>query len=325
MTLREDAWILLDDGVPHGWESLENLGFEIYSALTYVKSREIFMLRAEKTVRVGNLMPECTFEELRDRLNRLESLQECKGLVTYRMRVPHRAYSLAQHRNASRFIDRIYGIVQTYDISCNPDPDGETEAAKLRTLEDEFGMKLVAKFGFISQLFIHSSPPRRSWLITPKCTVSSRWKVFSSRNYTEERASLVVSEQSKNLEFCGRAWHLVSLLDSIPVKEQAMMLDDHVANEVLGQIVDHFKDHKSMHEAGERLFKRFGRSVRVALLASVKVDHSEEFVGLLVAPLGEFEESPPWVRIGLFWWKEESRLTHRDIPNPHHSFECLIK
>ena len=326
MTLREGAWVLLDDGLLPDLSTLRDIDSDIRDTQDVIWSRKPFLETAEKTVRAGNLTPECTHEKLCDQLNKLRQLQECKGLDALEMRIPHRAYSLAQHRNTSRLTDRIYGIVQTYDISCGSDPKGATEAAKLRTLEDEFGMKLVTQTGFVSQLFIHNSVPRRSWLITPKCTVSPRWKVFSDRErITDVRASLVVSEQTKDLEFCGRAWHLVSLLDSTPTEDQAMMLDDHVAKEVLGQTVDHFRDRRSMKEAGERLLKCYGRSVRAALLASVPSFGKRQFVGLLVAPLGELEESPPWVRIGLFWWEERSRLTHKDVSKVHHSFQCVIK
>lgn len=327
MTLRTDSWILLDDGLIPQFTNLGNLVDEVELAIGMLPNSERVILEAEEIVRVGNLIPECTCKKLWDRMNGLRSLQECKGLMGHETQIPHHAYSLAQHRNASRLIDRIYGIVQTYDITCDPDPKGDTEEAKLRNLEDEFGIKLVAKTAFVSQLFIHNSAPRRSWLVTPKCTVSHRWRVFSDRQYEiEERASLVVSEQTKDLEFRGRAWHLFSLLDST-VKDQAIMLDDHVAEEVFGQPVDRFKDRKSMKEAGERLFLRYGRSVRVALLAGARLSplSHADFVGLLVAPLGEFEESPPWVRIGLFWWREASRSAHKDIPVAHHSFQCLIK
>ncbi|KAL8786495.1 MAG: hypothetical protein Q9195_008181 [Heterodermia aff. obscurata] len=326
LILRNDAWILLDDGLLPRLPTPLLIDHDIDSTFTAIRSRERWIRKAEKIVRAGHKIPEYTYETIHDRLTKLRQLRECKALDVYWTQNMHSAYSLAQHRNASRLTDRIYGIVQTYDISCDPDPKGDTEAAKLHALEDEFGMKLVAKSGFVSQLFIHNSSPRRSWLITPQCTISPRWKSFSDRErVTEEKASLVVSEQTKDLEICGRAWHLVSLLDSRSTKEQAMILDDHVAKEVLGQTVDHFRDRRSMREAGERLFRRYGRSIRVVLLASATFLSGKEYIGILVTPLGAFEESPPWVRIGLFWWEENFRLAHKDIPVPNHGFQCLIK
>lgn len=75
------------------------------------------------------------------------------------------AYCLAQFRRATRFEDRIYGIIQVYGLSCNPPPGGD-ERSRLHALEDEFGAKLVARWPLLSQFFIHNleegKRPRRS-------------------------------------------------------------------------------------------------------------------------------------------------------------------
>lgn len=119
-------------------------------------------------------------------------------------------------------MDRIYGIVQVYGISCIQNPQGNDESAKLSTLEDDFGEKLVQRAPVLSQLFLHSSEdesPRRSWLITQKCHA----KLMGKRRL-EFRADDEIKEQFEVfrvlpgprgsdsgdlvLSFRGKAWSL---------------------------------------------------------------------------------------------------------------------
>lgn len=92
----------------------------------------------------------------------------------------------ASFRREIQLHDRIYGIIQTYGIRHTPYPEGETEFAKIHSLEDEFGMKLVAKAPLLSQILIYASPdspPRRSWLVTQECKADDlRWELFSQLN-----------------------------------------------------------------------------------------------------------------------------------------------
>ena len=110
-----------------------------------------------------------------DRLDKLIATQKDKGLNLLNVGFQHYAHPSAQHRNASRLIDRIYGVLQTCGISCEPDPVGKSELEGFYELEleDEFGIKLVAKSGLLPQLFVHDTQeaPRKSWLITRKCKV----------------------------------------------------------------------------------------------------------------------------------------------------------
>ncbi|RYP42753.1 hypothetical protein DL768_010256 [Monosporascus sp. mg162] len=165
---------------------------------------------------------------------------------------PHSAYSISHLRRSLLPEDRIYGIQQVYGISCSPvSPDGNDPDAKLRTLEDEFGLKLIAKAPLLSQLFIHGSfrshsggtsssqtvpiVPRRSWLITQNCIVDTFWHAFHPTETTDERNFICMDEfsyfglanetsqarkrqgpgindETLLVRFTGRAWYLDELV-----------------------------------------------------------------------------------------------------------------
>ncbi|KAF8847484.1 hypothetical protein BDZ45DRAFT_550852, partial [Acephala macrosclerotiorum] len=191
MVLRSDAWILFDDGL---LKLDEDSRTELVRPWNFSRIKlDIFALRSIVTGSTRKLMGDA--EELIDpsptdsigakkgrksldgiwlRLEQLLALQELKGLDVLDIKFPHTAYSIAQNRRVTNPEDRIYGIIQTYGISCSSFPPGDDAESRLLALEDEFGMKLVAKSPVLSQLFIHSSAdekPRRSWLITQKCKV----------------------------------------------------------------------------------------------------------------------------------------------------------
>ena len=355
MMLRKDAWILFDDGFvdlyPNG-----NTKFYPWNFITI--KNDLFAIRAIHGGRVMTAMKKLVArhqsrafqekykeyaERIDQRFGKLLKVHDYKGLEVLSIGTVHGAYSVAQRRNASRLTDRIYGIVQTYGISCNPDPIGKDDLAKLRTLEDEFGTKLVAKSALLSQLFIHDiqKAPRRSWLITQNCTVDSFWERFSpSDRVLNELASISVVEDTKNMRFSGKVWCLdaftISRDDSLfhpnsrwPSNYLGPMLDRHVSEEVLGQAVDYFKSHEAMRRAVEKLREHYGKYVRVALLGSASPADlpAVDYVGLVLAPLDSHAQSSKWIRLGLVRWAEfyhvEPIQLHYHLPASH-DFQCEI-
>ncbi|KAI1090519.1 hypothetical protein F5B19DRAFT_503970 [Rostrohypoxylon terebratum] len=259
--------------------------------------------------------------------------------------LPHIAYSAAQHRRVGRLLDRIYGIVQTYRISCNPDPPGATPEKKLEALEDDFGTQLVSLFPIKSQTFIHAShldrQPRRSWLITQGCKVDGWWGAFEDDNHkiiinlTDYFRINAEHFAGPHVVFKGRAWYLDSFVQDnssdilnhldkydSPKLYNGMLLDYHVSETVLGHKIDYFNGYDDVKQAVEKLARYYGQdssaqgthSLRVASLGCsfAPGDHCVKQVGIILAPAREEYcnicgevEVEHWIRIGLMRWVED--------------------
>ncbi|KAI0893173.1 hypothetical protein F4806DRAFT_505153 [Annulohypoxylon nitens] len=221
----------------------------------------------------------------------------------------HAPYSAAQHRRVGHLLDRIYGIVQTYGINCNPDPPGATLEEKLEALEDDFGIQLVSQSPINSQLFIHTScsgrQPRRSWLVTQGCKVDEWWEAFEADdwgviiNLTDYFRTNTEHTEGPHVEFKGQAWYLDSFVqenskdifrpideDDSPSLYNGILLDYHVSRTVLGHEIDYFTSYDDLKQAVEKLDGHYRRDSLVA-----KGQHS-----LQVASLGcSFDPSDSYV------------------------------
>lgn len=363
MVLRPDAYIVLDDDFmdPYyrDWSMASNnrpwtfvgvkndifhLQFSLRSHVTkHLKNAEAMLLKADSGANtVQQQLVSASAMILR--IKKLVDVQNDKGLDFLGIEVPNAAYSAAQHRNVREVTDRIYGIVQTYEISCNPDPPGDCEAAKLMALEDEFGMKLVKKSALLSQLFIHSSttPPRRSWLITQRCRIHSRWtSLFFPNCIVNQLGSLQVLERTKNARFKGNAWDLSSFAQSnakylfqlnprSPDTYQGLLLDHHVSKNILGQVVEYIDGRESMLDVVKTLNVHYNSGiVKVALLGSSSSPKlpAVDYVGLVLAPYETIDDEVLWMRIGLIEWTEhysENKLTPHYYFPPFHHLRCTI-
>ncbi|KAK8103574.1 uncharacterized protein PG998_010607 [Apiospora kogelbergensis] len=244
--------------------------------------------------------------EITERFQTVIQLLEEKGFGMNAQWFPHRVYSSAKRRRATQLRDRILGIMQVYEISCNPGPPGASEEEQLQHLEDEFGQQLVARYPLFSQIFVHGSEmnrPRRTWLITQGCDVDdSFWWRFSPAstvgNSFESLTTLSsVDAPGVDLYFKGLCWNLdefvqaSSPLSPIPQlqKDQlfcregsqgsisylGLVLDYHAAYSALGRRVSRFSSYEAMHDAVRRLYQSycwigngncFAAPIKVALL-----------------------------------------------------------
>ncbi|KAF5228097.1 hypothetical protein FAUST_11317, partial [Fusarium austroamericanum] len=318
MVLRPDAWLLLDNGLldiesdqarPRDDESVRfpaQIMRDFFRTKGMTSNESVSdqwdrMRGIETGLRnsyfgtLPNQIPSVT--EIQNRLGATLRLMKVKGMEAMHVSFPHTAYSAAQHRRCKRMLDRIWGIVQTYGISCQP-PLPENKMAdeeKLKDLQDDFGAQLVSKMPLLSQLFIHSlgevggqvQRPRRSWLITEKCDVDDGWWEHFESGKT--RVNLFDSFQpvqdsgTLNLEFKGRAWDIDSFLQPIDPKDSSLggfnslfsplndalgpsgydglMLDQHVSLAVLGSSIGLFRSHEIMVEAVRKLQDYYGKDV----------------------------------------------------------------
>lgn len=233
-------------------------------------------------------------EKIYQRLKDLASLQRLRGLNGTSITVPHTVYSAASLRRVKYLVDRIYGIVQVYGISCNPTPKGNDELAKLHALEDEFGKELVQKAPVLSQLFLHSSEdeaPRRSWLITQKCDAKlmgaqgNQFKLEDDMNTLFEVFKVLPGRDPGDLllRFRGKAWGLGTFIEasaaaarvgkpellfgtdtsSIAARKAAhrpeedqygLKLDYHISKSIFGRTLGNSPAYTEMHDA---IFKHY--------------------------------------------------------------------
>ena len=361
MTIRKDIWILFDDGFLDlsQYESSFDIAWRLFDIksdvhtmyLDFNTSESTWEWRFQAMRRAERLALSKDFQNrkgytnnMRERYERLLNAQLSRGLYSTVSAVPNAVYSVARNRNVTMLTDRIYGIVQIYGIACNPSPVGENETAQLNALEDEFGAKLVAESALMSQSFICCSkdPPRRSWLITQNCVVDQFWEDFyNESNIINELSSLSVVEPTGNVRFDGKAWNLASFFQSKghnsfgrqESKKRDMslglILDHHVSERVLGQVIEYFASHAKMLEAIQDLSGYYGKSLRIALLGSRSPTSipTVHYIGLVLAPLKNLNGSPEWIRIGLVRWDEsysvDNNRPHYDLPS-FHDFHCVI-
>lgn len=240
-------------------------------------------------------------ENILQRMGNLLDQREMRGLQTMFDLIDGReqgflnmAYCLAQFRRATRFEDRIYGIIQVYGLSCNP-PPGRDERSRLHALEDEFGAKLVARWPLLSQFFIHNleegKRPRRSWLITQHCKIDPGfWYAINSSRVNSlyevlevRRNAIANRNDSLHLFFKGKAWFLDEALapPPPPLEESirsrkfstkfvsppgyvgrygnsGLVLDDHVSRAILGHKTRCLSNEESLRQAIEKICQYHG-------------------------------------------------------------------
>lgn len=345
MVLRPDAFILFDDGFFDPYDTststkdsktslpltiigLKNDTWELENSIVNYERRSKALLDAEAIARSGPDSPDeqhsGTVTQVMERLSALLSMQVRKGLTALNIEIPNGAYSSALHRRVVEPKDAIYGIQQAYGISCTPEPVGHSEEAKVRALEDEFGSKLVAKSPIVSQLFIHTSKPRRSWLITQGCKADDRfWSPFSWRYNTTalfERFETLRQGSELLLIFKGNAWTLNEFVqrsspssagNNVNIQHNlfgvftssartGLFLDQHVLRDVLSHSKDSFETHESMSDAAKKLEQHYcnplkafdpNLTVQIAAFASGAPFHNlpmEYHVAIVLVPFAPF-------------------------------------
>lgn len=241
---------------------------------------------------------ESDIDRIYRRLEDLTVLQKLRGLIGARVKVPHTVYSIASLRRVTRLVDRIYGIIQVYGITCNSKPTGNDHLAKLHALEDEFGRKLVQKAPVLSQLFLHSSAdetPRRSWLITQKCNaevmggIAHEFEVYDEINALADVFEVLPGPRGFDagdllLRFCGKAWSLgafigasnsaarggkPTMLLNVDVPRSTryeygedhygLKLDYHISKSFFGHAPGNFPAQLGMHDAIHQVFQYYNR------------------------------------------------------------------
>ena len=108
---------------------------------------------------------------------RLVDMIEGSGLAALAMENPMALYTVASNRVTSRPTDRIYGIMQVFDLQLGisaPHADKET-SPDLLELELQLGQELLSKYPIMSQLHVHTQPVK----------MDQAWRVSSSSRVPE--------------------------------------------------------------------------------------------------------------------------------------------
>ena len=231
-------------------------------------------------------------------------------------------YIASTKRQASVENDRIYGIMQIYNVSLGLQPS-------FSALQDSFGFILNDDNPVLSQLHVHENPPTRgkSWRVSTKMNLPYIFMyVLSSQPackiYSSPRGIPFMNGKSVDLVMLLDAWRIAMLYTEEHGKEpyQAhVLLDAHTSQpskvlELFGGRTRRrsgvFKSQWSSEVHIDSLTDHLPMSLhdcKVLLLGHVKVGDDEVFsyaVGLLAAQHREVT-GRPWVRAGVCLWEDE--------------------
>jgi len=219
VVLRNDALVLSAQAEPIWWESNQ------YMYLT------MFINHCQNMFK--------DFAELEKELNRPENTrrsqeprgQEMKDLISeVKKRIlqagfyylftdnPNVQYGTARYRTTSRDVDRIYAIMQIYNLRVGKSIRPH-ENPSLDELVDEFALAINQTCLIMGQLFVHTEPPPpgKSWRITRASTVPD-----TLMNYKEPRQQSTVTKNALgNIVVTCQCCPFPSLLELVRDAEQA--------------------------------------------------------------------------------------------------------
>lgn len=340
-TLRPYSYILLKNGellAEPGRPWTTYLLRDLVAALADMSLTEecARILRQVEAISIDQNMPEASRLGYTDsfvaRVTEMAVAFQERGLIRLEAN-PNIVYSASQHRKVSKALDRIYGIVQIYDISCTSFPAGDDDEEKLGNLEDEFGSKLVAQSAVMSQLFIHTMDhrPRRTWLITPHCHVPPEIMDIKPR-WAGESASLcdmTVQSGSGHLGFRGNGWDLAEFArhafsaemqpkGGFNVHKQGLLILDHHVSMSVGFERDHNHKGAEIIPAVQRMLAHYGsgngtRDLKLLLIGGTReLPYWRRYIGLVILqqpPRDSSDERDDasdlqarWERLGIVKW-----------------------
>ena len=124
---------------------------------------------------------------------------------------PNVQYGIARYRRTSRDVDRVYAIMQIYDLRVGKSIRSK-ERPPLAELIDEFAAALNQKCPIMGQMFVHAQAPQqfKSWRITEKSTVPDRLMI-----YREPRSRSELTMMSRTMVARGPCFPFFNILSTI--------------------------------------------------------------------------------------------------------------
>ena len=236
----------------------------------------------------------------------------------------------AGHRSTVHEEDRVYGIMQIFDLklgSSSPNAD-ENQSFSLEELNDQLGMALMQRDPVLSQMhiFTTSVPPGKGWRFTRSSIVPDLSKSFYHRKHTKPEVEALATLSAEC--FGGSFWGTFQgrtttfnaftecLLRDWPNSwfygSASIYLDDGTLNECEA-LDENASKHGCLHIARAVWLKKH-RSDTIILLLGLQMDDEAAksgakrlAVGLLMSPLNNpgpraLEGVQLWQRIGIFIW-----------------------
>lgn len=216
---------------------------------------------------------------------------------------PNIMFTLAHRRQATNELDRIYGIMNLYNIQVGAAIRGAdvTRQYSLKELEDEFALALNAKSAFLGQSFIHVENPslNSSWKITQTARVPDfcRWPRSNSINFDD---CLLEPHLSGAVKITASITSFDSLVNFWKARTFQFSEDECGADQLLVAVDDYIcREHLAIplfdYEEGEPNQKTFDNTWKIVNGILETFDSSR----LSVIRLGGFEMNS-WSLINMF-------------------------
>lgn len=232
-------------------------------------------------------------------------------------------YTASTKRQTSLQPDRIYGIMQIYDISLHL-------TSELSTLQDKFGFILNAQNPVFAQLHVHDKPPAvgKCWRVSDHMSIPFvLMHALSSRSkceiYSSPRGIPQIKGMSCNFAELLKIWRTIAyhreehgreqyqvhvLLDAqTSHASKSLNLSPTPSTKSLGKFSDKWASTVSFDEPPNNLPLPVDR-YSVLLLGSMKMGEDWPFgyaVGLLAFQRLE-ATGKPWVRAGVCAWRDDA-------------------
>ena len=161
--LRKDTDILSAEGNALGFPALRLSDLNM-SCSSLFDHMEPFSMSIDNKVSMASTYNSTTRNVVRDIT---ELLRQTGFRYSTWISNPNIQYGTARYRKTSRLEDRVYAIMQAYDLRVGSSARPQ-ESPGLEQLVEEFAIAINAKCPMLGQMFVHERPPLegRSWQIT---------------------------------------------------------------------------------------------------------------------------------------------------------------
>ncbi|KAF3937970.1 hypothetical protein ABW19_dt0204216 [Dactylella cylindrospora] len=178
VVLRNDALALSKEANPVLWmdDMYMFLTMFINHCQNVFTDLDFFLRKLADHQRYLSLEDEQTFinnsQELRDQVSKISQYISQAGFYYLFSLNPNVQYGTARYRTTSRPEDRVYAIMQIYNLRVGKSIRPQDNPT-LQELKNEFSQAIIRRCPILGQLFIHTGPPedRKSWRITEQSTV----------------------------------------------------------------------------------------------------------------------------------------------------------
>ena len=319
VVLRNDAIVLSTEGEPVLWKvgkeeqrmyltMLINHCQNVYGDLERISQRKMLFYTPPPS------------KEAADAIGRVKELILQAGFYYLFSTNPNVQYGTARYRTTSRREDRIYAIMQIYNL-CIGKSARPNENPPLEYLVTEFAGAINQRCAILGQLFVHTTQPRSgfSWKVTEQSTVPEYLLIYRDPNCT----ATIKSDRSGNCAAAGKCCELPVLLAALEAAGTSdpafavngwglgfrLFLDSHIdgAGSFRSPDMQHYLE--KCHPVTRIDYEK----VRVLCLGSIQgtwSSKSKSFdrlnIGLLLNALDQDTEESldqvPFERIGLVTW-----------------------